>query len=395
MKQYKNPVLVAFLNLLSIKFKSLSFFNLKLKSLRCKRYSEAVIISIDNLSFGGTGKTPLIIETGRSLQEAGIQFAIVSRGYKAQYEQAGVLVEPGFTAAQVGDEAKLLKTRFPGTDILIGRDRHRSIKKAVERGNRVIILDDGFQSTDIYRDVKIMLFNPFQPYYYLRNFKFLMKEEDYVFYFVPGPAAQGAHKGLPVETGKPGGSRYRLNRLLKLVACRPQNAARGAHKVRSSRQEGVSLSKSFLGGQGGRFFKKAPLAAGGKEAVNRKPLIGAYYFAIENFYDAAEKAIDPGQAVLFGFSGVGDNRRFRRDLSDFNLTGFQGYKDHFAFTEADIRELDSGRRQLGAQYLVCTEKDYVKIMDFDLRDIPLLYVRNVIKLDVDIAGLIPRDPAQS
>ena len=157
----------------------------------------------------------------------------------------------------------------------------------------------------------------------------------------------------------------------------------------------TGLNKSFLGGQGGRFFKKAPLAAGGKEAVNRKPLIGAYYFAIENFYDAAEKAIDPGQAVLFGFSGVGDNRRFRRDLSDFNLTGFQGYKDHFAFTEADIRELDSGRRQLGAQYLVCTEKDYVKIMDFDLRDIPLLYVRNVIKLDVDIAGLIPRDPAQS
>lgn len=308
MKFYENKLILSFLNLASIVFKTLSFINLKIKSWRQKKYDEVVIVSLDNLSFGGTGKTSLTSEVGRSLQEKGIKFAVVSRGYRSKYEKSGVSVRLDHKVEEVGDEAKLLKTRFPDRDILIGRNRHHSIKKAAAKGNRMIILDDGFQSTDIHKDIKIMLFNPLHPYYFLRNFKFLMKDEDYVLSYDPEGAEKSDH--------------------------------------------------------------------------------GSYYFERENFYDAWGKVVNIGDSVLLGFSALGDNRRFRDDLSGFQLAGFLSFRDHHFFTEEDIKLLEEKRKAFKADYLVCTEKDYVKLMNYNLASIPLIFAKNVIKYNIDLTGII-------
>jgi tetraacyldisaccharide 4'-kinase len=307
LKAGENKIIIYFLNLLSVIFKVFSFLNLRIKSLRQKRYDEIVIISIDNLSFGGTGKTTMAAEIGRILQEKGIPFAVVSRGYKAQYEKNGLMVELHHSAEEVGDEAKLLKARFPDRDVLIGSSRHASIMRAVERKNRVVILDDGFQSTDITRDIKIMLFNPRHPYYYLRNFKFLMKDEDYVLFYDPEGKAEHDN---------------------------------------------------------------------------------TYRFAGEDFRDINGNIVKVDGEALFAFSALGDNRRFRDDLSGFNLKGFESYRDHYPFTEKDIEYLDERRKEAGAAYLVCTEKDFVKLMDYNLVHIPLIYAKNVIKCTIDLTGII-------
>ncbi|UCH93298.1 MAG: tetraacyldisaccharide 4'-kinase [Candidatus Aminicenantes bacterium] len=299
------------LNAVSIIFKTLSLINLKRKSLRQKRYPEALIISIDNLSFGGTGKTTLVIEIGKYLEKEHIKFAVVTRGYKSKLETPGAAVQPNHSIEDIGDEAKLFKHRFPQQDIYVGKNRQISIEKAINDNNKIILLDDGFQTTNIYKDIKIMLFNPRHPYYFLRNFKFLLKKEDYVFF-------------------------YRYN---------------------------------------------GPYPFDG-------PNCGSYDFQLERFYSPGGKAIDIGNASLMGFSALGDNLRFKNDLSLFPLKEFKGYSDHHFYTEADIKRLNQLRIQKKADYLVCTEKDFMKIKHLDLTQIPLIYTQNSIKFSFDLMECI-------
>jgi tetraacyldisaccharide 4'-kinase len=313
------------LNALSVIYKTVSLILLKLKSLNQKHYPEVFIISVDNLSFGGTGKTTLVTEIARHLEKNHIKFAIVMRGYKSQFENKGIKVQPHHNAREVGDEANLFRTRFPGQDIYVGKNRRRSIGHAIRDKNKIILLDDGFQTTNVYKDFKIMLVNPRHPFYYLRNFKFLMNQED-VLLFYKTPAKSKCDKYW-----QPGG-----------------------------------------------------------------PVCGTYDFDLEHFYDAEGKEADSRvfSASIVGFSALGDNWRFRGDLSRFQgvqLVDFHGFRDHHAYSEEEINALNRRRIALKADYLVCTEKDFIKIKYLDLlnfRQIPLIYVRNSIKFNVDLIGHI-------
>lgn len=323
------------LNTASLVFKTLSLLNLKWKGRNPARYPEATVISIDNLSFGGTGKTTLVLEIGKHLEQRQIKFAIVTRGYRSTFESRGALVQPVHSARDVGDEAKLFSERFPQQDIFIGQNRHASIKQAIARKNTVILLDDGFQSTDIEKDIKIMLFNPRHPYYYLRNFKFLMRREDYVLFY------------------------------------HPENAA------------------AVEGEAGTRLT--APPAAPVSPFTPGKPVYGTYHFRLEGFYTGIGDPVDVSDAALLGFSALGDNLRFKTDLSAFRLVGFRGYPDHHAYGEADLETLDRERIRAKAEYLVCTEKDFIKIKHLNLTQIPLIYCQNRLKLSLDIMGRVVND----
>jgi tetraacyldisaccharide 4'-kinase len=184
------------LNLVSLLFKTLSLVNLKIKALRQKHFPHLFIISVDNLSFGGTGKTPLVIAIGQALEKRSAPFAIISRGYRSGHEKNGTLVEPGQSAAEVGDEPWLFKRRFPNRDVIIGRNRLRSIATAAARKNRIVILDDGLQTSQVKKDFSIMLVNPAHPYFYLRNFKCLARHESLVLYY-----QQKGQAGKAVQPG--------------------------------------------------------------------------------------------------------------------------------------------------------------------------------------------------
>ncbi len=94
----------------------------------------------------------------------------------------------------MGDEPLLLKASFPDQDVFIGRDRLRSIAAAAAADDRIVILDDGFQSSHIKKDFSVMLVNPGHPYFYLRNFKFMRRRADRV---------------LTLPAGGPGGRNLR------------------------------------------------------------------------------------------------------------------------------------------------------------------------------------------
>lgn len=180
-----------FLNPFSLLFKAVSLVNLRLKELRARSFPELFIISVDSLSFGGAGKTPLVMAIGQALQARGARFAVISRGYRSRYEMQGLRVETGHTFAEVGDEALMLKARFPNQEIFIGRDRLRSIAAAAAMNVRILLLDDGFQSSHIRKNLSVMLVNPGHPYYYLRHFKFLAHRADMLLYYKPALPAKG------------------------------------------------------------------------------------------------------------------------------------------------------------------------------------------------------------
>lgn len=118
------------------------------------------VISIGNLTVGGTGKTPLVLWLALALQQRGYKVGILSRGYKgtaAGPTLVGTNGTPLVTPVEVGDEAVMLAQRFAGV-VIAGRDRIASAMLAHKQcALDVIILDDGFQHRRLHRDVEILL----------------------------------------------------------------------------------------------------------------------------------------------------------------------------------------------------------------------------------------------
>lgn len=320
------------LNTLSFIFKTLSLLRLYIIKLHCRHFENALIISIDNLSFGGTGKTPLVMEIAEHLEQNRIPYSIISRGYKSKYEQKGIKVESDHTFEDIGDEACLFKNRFPSADIYIGKNRTQSIETALLAGHsqfRVILLDDGFQSSHIRKDVKIMLYNPQHPYYYLRHFKWLMKQEDYVLFY----------------------------------------------------EEPDSIIST-------EFHKKFNSINNNSNTV----CFGKYYFENNHFFDSKGQSVDIQTSLhrLIGFSALGDNSRFERNLQKFNLVDYYPFPDHYGYTTRDLNNLENARIKRNADYLVCTEKDFIKIKTLNISQIPLIYIKNSIKFNIDLIGKLLR-----
>ena len=185
------------LNLASLVFKGISFIIWQLKALKGRQFPDLFIISVDNLSFGGTGKTPLVMAIGKALEKRGARFAMISRGYRSRFEKEGIRVKGSHSCEEVGDEAVLLKAAFPAQDVFIGRDRPRSIAAAAAENHRIVILDDGFQSSHIKKDFSVMLLNPGHPYFYLRNFTFMRRHADRVLSY---RQSGNAEEPLPRDT---------------------------------------------------------------------------------------------------------------------------------------------------------------------------------------------------
>lgn len=129
------------------------------------------MISVGNLSLGGTGKTPLVALAARMLQAAGFEPAVLSRGYKAEAERSGLLVSDGLSVLcqvrQCGDEPLLLARQLEGIPLAVGRDRRRSaslIPSAKRPAKRIFILDDAFQHLRICRDLDLLVLDASDPF---------------------------------------------------------------------------------------------------------------------------------------------------------------------------------------------------------------------------------------
>jgi tetraacyldisaccharide 4'-kinase len=114
------------------------------------------VISVGNLSVGGSGKTPFVTLLGELLKARGIKFDILSRGYGRQ-TRGVALVNPGGLSRDFGDEPLLMARRL-GVAVIIGEDRYQAGRLAEEKfGPQLHLLDDGFQHRSLARDFDIVL----------------------------------------------------------------------------------------------------------------------------------------------------------------------------------------------------------------------------------------------
>jgi len=119
------------------------------------------VISVGNLTLGGSEKTPLAMEILGFLQDRGFRPALVTRGYKGKWEHKGGVLSDGKALyggwEEAGDEPYMAARRYPGAGVFIGKRRYRSCLKAKEFGFDVAVLDDGFQHIGLARDLDIVL----------------------------------------------------------------------------------------------------------------------------------------------------------------------------------------------------------------------------------------------
>jgi tetraacyldisaccharide 4'-kinase len=120
------------------------------------------VISIGNLTVGGTGKTPLVIQITEWLLKAGKRVAVLSRGYRRTSREPLLFVSDGAriiaTAEEAGDEPFLIAQRCPEAIVAVGADRYRLARRVLETcGVDCIVLDDGFQHLAVHRDINLLL----------------------------------------------------------------------------------------------------------------------------------------------------------------------------------------------------------------------------------------------
>lgn len=122
------------------------------------------VISVGNITVGGTGKTPFVISLAKLLQENGYRIGIVTRGYRRK-SRGQVIVSDGKRVLEspllTGDEPYLVARQCSGAVIIADADRVRAVRTAVERYHcELIIADDAFQHRRLGRDRDILLWDP-------------------------------------------------------------------------------------------------------------------------------------------------------------------------------------------------------------------------------------------
>ena len=311
------------------------------KGLMKQHRLEVPVISVGNLVLGGTGKTPLVQYIARLLQQQGRKPAVLSRGYKGSATDSINVVSTPDTvlldAVDAGDEPRLLAEKLPGIPVITGKKRFITGRYAIDSfGADTLILDDGFQHIALKRDLDLVLFS--------------------------------ARKGLGNGHVLPGGElREPLSELKRAGAIIISNVdAPQDSKV----QEFISFMKARFPG---------------------KPLFTASYHpehVLLRIHGDKKETITrtaAGMIPLYGFCGIAGPESFKITLekNGLKIIGFQDFPDHHDYSAADIRSLLDNARSAGADGLITTEKDWVKLRRLFPQEMPLLVQPVQLRLSED------------
>lgn len=127
------------------------------------------VISVGNLTLGGTGKTPAVIALGTMLQGAGYSVSVLLRGYKGRHRGGPLPVSDGrrirSNSGLAGDEALVIARNLPGAMVTVGKDRARAGRCIESRGGADLhLLDDGFQHRRLHRCLDLVLVDVTNPF---------------------------------------------------------------------------------------------------------------------------------------------------------------------------------------------------------------------------------------
>ena len=281
------------------------------------------VVSIGNISVGGTGKTPMAIYVSRLIRDLGYRVCVVSRGYRGGAEKCGGVVSDGsrllMPVASAGDEPYMMAQNLKGIPVLVGKNRFQSGMTAIDQFNaQVIVLDDGFQHLSLFRDVDLVLMDDAAP---LGNGRLLpagrLRE--------PVTALARGHAIIFTRSGNPQqGEPRKPDTLETFIDGRPVFHA--AH------QPGI---RQIIHPQEDRIRGAAATASRQGRAGRR----------------------------VFAFSALASNENFYTTLSDmdFQMVGHCGFEDHYQYEKKDLADICRGAVATGAACIATTEKDFVKI----------------------------------
>ncbi|PIE69231.1 MAG: tetraacyldisaccharide 4'-kinase [Deltaproteobacteria bacterium] len=274
------------------------------------------VVSIGNLTMGGTGKTPLVRHIAQLLQKEGRQPAIISRGYGGKATGAVNRVSDGrqvcMSPAEAGDEPWLLAWSLPAVPVLTGVVRRLPAAEAVLLGADSLVLDDGFQHMALARDLDLVLFNADTLAGNSRVFPGGDLRE-------PVAALHRAHAF--VLTSVNDGNRQRASRFAELLMKR---------------------------------FPEKPVWQ-----VGYRPR-GWYRLGSEGAFTILDTL--PAQRG-YAFCGIARPRGFTSALAELeiDIAGFQRFADHFRYTARSVASIERAAQKAGATLLITTEKDLVKL----------------------------------
>jgi tetraacyldisaccharide 4'-kinase len=277
------------------------------------------VISVGNLTLGGTGKTPLVAWVVQRLLAAGGRPAIVSRGYGAR-------------AGETSDEAAELAIVLPSVPHVADRDRAAATRAAAARDTDAIVLDDGFQHRRLARDLDIVAVDATDPFGCGRLFpRGLLRE----------PLAGLSRAGAVV-----------LTRADAVAAARRQEIRATLARACGGRPPPVWAEATH---------RPVRLRAAGGSTQPLEALRGARVVA---------------------FAGIGNPAAFKAGIEGLGarLVGFRAFPDHHAYTHTDRNSLGDWARDLAADFAVTTLKDLVKVRADSLRGVPLAAVEIAIDL---------------
>lgn len=300
------------------------------------------VISIGNITVGGTGKTPMTCHLARYLQRHGYHVALLNRGYRSEMEETGAVVSDGqqllLPPHMGGDEACLMARNLPGVPVLVGRNRSDMGKRAVmEFKPQVILLDDGFQHWQLHRDLDIVLIdatNPFGNGYLLP--RGILRE----------PLTQ-------------------LKRADAIVLTKADQC---------SREELDEIREDLR-----QYNKKAPLV----EAVHSVSWCISYDDWIDTTKQNTTAPGLPADKTVTAVSGLGNPESFEYTVQSYGyiLDDTIRYDDHHQYTADDIDQMRTVAKENNT-VLITTEKDAIKMPKDAVQalDVPLY----VLGMDIEI-----------
>ena len=296
----------------------------------------APVVSVGNLTAGGTGKTPLVEWAARALAREGVRACVLTRGYGRADESTRVVASDGARVlaevAECGDEPRLLAERLLGAaSVVCDRNRVAAARWArAELGAEVFVLDDGFQHLQIARDLDIVTLDATAPW-------------------------GGGHL-LP---------RGRLRE--------PESGLARADCVVITRAE---LARDLEG-----LRAEIARVSGGRAAVltSRVRTLGLRPPSEEG---GAEADVKLESDRVGAFCAVGNPGAFfehvRRD--GFELCYTRAFADHHAYTQTDAEAVSREAVARGARALLTTAKDAVKLRGFDFA-LPCYVVETGLEFD--------------
>ena len=276
------------------------------------------VISVGNLTVGGTGKTPIVIWIVQRLLARGVRVAVLSRGYRRRSQASRVLVSDGqqllANPAEAGDEPYLIARRCPTAIVAVGADRYGLGRWVLEQHPvDCYVLDDGFQHLGLHRDVDLVLVDVTDP--------------------------EGLKSLLPA------------GRLRE-----PLTALKRASAVLLTRAESNEDVETVWGQLSASLGMKPP---------DGSPI--RVTFPIESLvwvgHDTVKQAVELAGRSALAFCGIGNAASFSRLLErqGVKIADAIVFGDHHRYSSEDLERIRTTAQRHAVDLILTTEKDAVKL----------------------------------